>query len=981
LKVKTKFTYLLLVLVALLVVPTIKSSAQIAYLPHYTTKDGLPSNNCYYTLQDKKGYIWVATDAGVSRFDGSVFENFSVDDGLPDNQVLQLREDKMGRIWFLSLSGQLSYFYNGIIHNPENDSQLKQLNFNAVVVSFFEDSKGRIWFGTNKNIIGVWDGKSLIKYSSPIDIRQYANAFIQEDRQGNIWAYSTTAVFLYIKSNFVLIADDILPLSYKTLVNRADKSTYFLNQTGLFIKNGPISKLVLKIRPELLNNRPGYIYVDQDQLWLSNNSGVYVIDFKGKEKQLLKDVDVNQVIKDSHQNIWFTTKNGLYRLPDAKERLYIFNKESGLESNGVRSIVKDGNNRLWMGLKNSINVLSLKQKKVEKITIPDQKIYNTIKQLAFDKKNNQIYFASDYGLGSLSANVPGKSPINYLKETNNSVFVIKNFSLDTTSKLALALSSGVVIINDRLHKFEFSSSNYKEKEDYFKDRSYSVCYDFEQKLWFANVFGLSEFSNGTLYKHHQQYGLLTKRINDIKRLNDGTLAMATDGFGIIFYDKGKIIKVATKKDGLNNNTINKLFVKNSELWAISNTGVNRIETSNHRFVINSFDYATDLLSDDLNDLYIDTDTAYFATNNGLVYFAHHQKSQSTKAPKIFVSSVISNGKLLDLGTTNFIIKPNERNIIFNYSAIDFKNKRIVYRYRLKDDENWSETKNRRLELSALAPGDYCFEVSAKSQDSNWSEAAKINFTLERHFWQTWWFLVVMLTAGGYLLYRITVRITKRQKNKEQEQLLLKNKILMLEQQALQAMMNPHFVFNVMNSIQHYINTQNTSSANKVLTGFARLIRKNLEICTKSYIDLAEEIDYLNLYLSLEKYRFGEKFSYEINIDQEIDREETLVPSMLLQPYIENAIWHGIMPLEDGGKLMINIDQKDEDYLWIKIIDTGVGIQNSLTNKNSTAHQSKGMSLTQERINLLNKIAAKPIQLFIEQNGESGTTVTLLVPLA
>ena len=557
--------------------------------------------------------------------------------------------------------------------------------------------------------------------------------------------------------------------------------------------------------------------------------------------------------------------------------------------------------------------------------------------------------------------------------------MVKNFSIDTTSQLALALSSGVVIINDRINKFEFSALNYKENQDYFKDRSYRVYYDQFQSLWFSNIYGLSEFNKGKLFKHYETYPILTKRINDIKQLANGTLVMATDGYGIIIFRGGKLIKQITLKQGLNNNIINRLFVKDNYLWAISNTGVNRIDTRNDQFTINSFDYANDLLSDDLNDLYIDTDTAYFATNNGLVYFAHNQRSQSTKAPKIYISSVISNQQVLDLSSANFILKPNERNIIFNYSAIDFKNRKIIYRYRLKADENWSETRNRRLELSSLEPGSYTFEVSAKTQDSPWSAPAKINFVLEKHFWQTWWFLVLMLALGAYLLYVITVRITKRQKNKEQEQLLLKNKILMLEQQALQAMMNPHFVFNVMNSIQHYINTQNTSSANKVLTGFAKLIRKNLEICTKSYINLEEEIDYLNLYLSLEKNRFGEKFVYNINVDREIDKEETLIPSMLLQPYIENAIWHGIMPMAEGGRLDINLDQKDEDYLWIKIIDNGVGIMNSLSNKNS-AHQSKGMSLTQERINLLNKIEAKPIQLFVEQNGESGTTVTILVPL-
>lgn len=922
----------------------------------------------------------MATDAGVSRFDGTVFENFSVDDGLPDNQILQLREDSKGRIWFLALNGQLSYFLNGKIYNQSNSKQLQQLNFNAVVVSFFEDSKGRIWFGTNKNVIGLWDEKTLIKYSSPNIDNQFINTFIHEDKQGNIWAYSTQAVHLFIRNNFVLIKDTLLPLSYKTILNRPDKSMYFLDKNGLNLKVGTFNQLMLKVDTVLLNNSPGYIYLGNKQLWLSNNNGVFVIDFDGSTKQILKDVDVNQVIRDNNQNMWFTTKNGIYRLPDVKERLYIFNKSNGLSNDMIKSITKDAQNRLWLGLNSAnIDIVNIQSKKLEKIVLPNPKKYNLIKQLLFDKKNKNILFASDYGLGAVSATFPLKPNIKHLRETNNSVFVVKNFSIDSAQKMALALSSGVVIINDRLHKFEFTSSSNKEKQDFFKDRSYRVYYDEGQNLWFSNLNGVAEFNSEKLNKIYESNTLLTKRINDMQQLSNGNLAMATDGYGILLIKNGQLFKHLTQKDGLNNNIINKLFVQGDYLWAISRTGINRIAFDQDKVSVSTFDYANDLLSDDLNDLYIDTDTAYFATNNGLVYFAHKQKAQQTKAPKTYISSVTNNKEFLDLSSANFTLSPGQHNITFNYSAIDFKNRRIVYRYRLKGDANWSETKNRRVELSSLEPGEYTFEVSAKSQDSEWSKPDKIHFIIEKFFWQTWWFIIALLVIGGYLLYIITVRITKRQKNKEQEQLLLKNKILMLEQRALQAMMNPHFVFNVMNSIQHYINTKNTSSANKVLTGFAKLIRKNLEICTKSYINIEEEIEYLNLYLSLEKYRFGEKFEYHIKVDTTIDKEETLIPSMILQPYIENAIWHGIMPKEKGGEVQINITQKNEEYLWIKIIDNGVGINNSLANKN-TKHQSKGMALTQERINLLNQIEAKPIQIYIEQNGNSGTTITISVPL-
>lgn len=954
-------------------------SAQTAYLPHYTTKNGLPSNNCYYTLQDKKGYLWVATDAGVSRFDGSVFENFSVDDGLPDNQILQLREDSKGRIWFLSLNGQLSYFHEGKIYNSTNNKSLKSLSFNAVIVSFFEDSKGKIWFGTNKNSIGVWDGKSLTKYSSANVNKQYANAFIQEDKQGKIWAYNTDGTFVFIKNNFAWVQNSIRPLSYKTIQLNADKSIYYLDSVGLSLKKDNAVKSIMPVNNELLKNNPGYIYLTKKTLWFCNNNGVFVIDFNGKTKQLLKDADVNQIIKDSYGNMWFTAKNGLYRLPDDRERLYVFDKENGLTSNITKSITKDHTNRLWIGLGNNvINILTVKDKKIQKLIVPNQHKFNGIKQLAFDDANNKIYFSSDYGLGSVSSKYPAVADFNYLKEANNSLFVIKNFSLDSTKKIALALSSGVVIINDR-NKLEFSALMYKEKQDYFKDRSYRVFYDQKQNLWFANINGLVVFGNHKLTNYYGNNALLTKRINDIKELSPQLFALATDGYGLIFLKNGKIIKQLRLQDGLSNNIITKLFVKGEYLWAISNSGINRISFKQGNYAINSFDYANELLSTDLNDLYIDEDNAYFATNNGLVYFAQNQKSQQIQSPPVYISAVSINNIALNLRQNSFIFNPNVENITFSYGAIDFKNKNITYRYRLKNNANWTETKNRRLELSSIEPGEYCFEVAAKTQSSGWSKPAKIKFILQKNFWQTWWFFGMILAFGAYFLYRAAVYITRKQKNKEQEQLLLKNKILMLEQQALQAMMNPHFVFNVMNSIQHYINTQNTSSANKVLTGFAKLIRKNLEICTKSYINLEEEINYLNLYLSLEKNRFGEKLVYEINIDPSIDKEETLIPSMLLQPYIENAIWHGIMPKDDGGSVAINITKKDKEYLWIKIIDNGIGIKNSLQTKNGQ-HLSKGMSLTKERINLLNKIEAKPIQLYVEQNGESGTTITIMVPM-
>ncbi len=951
--------------------------SQTLYLPHYTTKNGLPSNNCYYTLQDKRGYIWVGTDAGVSRFDGTTFENFSVDDGLPDNQILQLREDKKGRIWFLALNGQLSYFYNGRIYNAKNDPKLKALNFDAVIVSFLEDSRGRFWFGTNKNIIGMWDGKQVLKFVSGNPQKQLINAYLYEDQNGQIWSNSSHALHLFNNKEFVLIREEVVPYSYKTVVP-AKQSIYLLHKDGLYYRAGIFQQKILSVPPAILENNPGYIHVSNDALWLANGNGVYMYAFEGKTEHILQGVEVSQVIEDVHQNRWFTTKNGIYRLPPQLERLYTLSEENGLSKTAIKSILKDDRQQLWLGMtEGKLDVLNQGKSVIKRIQLSDKKKFSEIKQLSFDEKRRSIYFSSEYGLGRFSHLEKNQPDLQYLRESHNSMFVVKNFSIDQDRQLAVALSSGVVIVNDRNGLFEFTTMI--DREDYFKERSYRVFYDRRGTLWFSSLNGVAEFNGHELFRYNRLNQLFTSRINDMQQLPSGVMAMATDGYGILFVKDRKLLHHLTMKDGLNNNTIKRLFVRGEYIWTISNSGINRILLKNGKIAVHSFDYTNDVLSDDLNDLYIDRDTAYFATNNGLVYFVHSHTTQSTPSAKVYISAMSHQKTPLDLSYSRFVFKPGDHNLIFNYSAIDFKNQRIIYRYRLKPDAPWTETISKRLEISTLEPGKYVFEVAAKSQDNQWSAPAKIHFELQKYFWQTWWFISLLILISATLLYLITVRITRKQKNKEQEKLLLKHKVLMLEQQALQVMMNPHFVFNVMNSIQHYINTNNTSSANKVLTGFARLIRKNLEICTQSYIGLDEEIAYLNLYLSLEKYRFGEKLRYAIEIDSSIDKEETFIPSMLLQPFIENAIWHGIMPKEEGGSVHIRIVPEGEDYLKISIIDDGIGIDNSLKQKQQ-GHQSKGMTLTRERVQLLNKIEANPIHLSVEQCGLSGTMISIRIPL-
>ena len=960
-----------------------QATAQTTYLPHYNAKNGLASNTCYNILQDNKGFIWIATDNGISRFDGTNFQNFTIEDGLPDTQILQMSEDKLGRLWFFTLNGQLSYLEDGKFYNADNDDLLKKLNFNTVIVSFLQDKSGKIWLGTNSNLVICWDGISIKKYVSNDKNNKFINGFIHEDEQGVISVYSDSGFQEFNGKTFVLKPSAIKPLSFMSALNLPTKALLYVDKTGLKeFKNGAIANLIT-IPKNLIKNISGYFYYDKaaKEIWLANANGTFALNKSGKTIQYLQDITVNQVIKDKNQNMWFATNQGIYMLPNVNNRLTIIDAESGLSSNVIKSIIKDAKNRLWLGTDDAvIDVLTLSNFHVEEIGLDDFKKYRTIKQITLDPKNQSVYFSSDYGMGTFRNIYKGLNDVKYIKETNNSMFVVKNFSLSKNNNhLALALSSGVVFLSDRINSFEFNASKFREREDFFKDRSYHVFYDRDANLWFSNIYGLSQFVNGKLIKHFEKHPLLRKRINDIQQLADGTLILATDGYGIIFYKNEQIINQITQKEGLTNNICTKIFIKNNEIWILTSKGVNKITNYSGNPKVTNFDYGRDLLSDDINSLYIDDSTAYFATNRGLVLFKYNNKNISRNLPKVYVTSIIKDQERLPINRSNFEFETGNNTILFTFSAIDFTTSDITYRYRINENSAWVETKTRRLDFSSLQPGDYLFEVSAKSQNGNWGSSAKISFSIKKHFWQNIWFISFIILIVAYLLYITAVYITRKQKNKEQNQLLLKNKILMLEQQALQAMMNPHFVFNVMNSIQHYINTQNTASANQVLTGFARLIRKNLEICTKSYISLEEELEYLNLYLRLEKNRFGDKLNYTFFIDPKIDQEETFIPSMLLQPFVENAIWHGIMPKENGGEIQVNIKLQDEFYLSIDIIDDGVGIDNSLRNKKET-HLSKGIQLTKERLNLLGQIEAKPIHLKMTQNTTNGTTISIILPL-
>ena len=319
-------------------------------------------------------------------------------------------------------------------------------------------------------------------------------------------------------------------------------------------------------------------------------------------------------------------------------------------------------------------------------------------------------------------------------------------------------------------------------------------------------------------------------------------------------------------------------------------------------------------------------------------------------------------------------------------------KQVKYQTMLNGfDEDWNPVSQTRfITYSNLQSGEYTFRVRASIDEKSWTKEQTFSFVIKPPFWKTIWFisLVSLLGLTGiYIIFKVRMRSLEARRTTEN--LIYKTRLMNLEQQSLNASMNRHFIFNALNSIQYYINRQDKLAANRYLSSFAKLIRKNLDSSnsTDNLVLLTEELERLDLYISLEHMRFQDKFDYEISIAPDLDTDSIRVPAMFLQPYVENSIWHGVLPMQKPGKIRVDIVKTDNQIKFV-IEDNGIGIDESLKRKKSKeiSHDSKGMLITSSRINVLRKITKRniqivgPFELQDEQGNGIGTKVEIMFPL-
>ena len=272
-------------------------------------------------------------------------------------------------------------------------------------------------------------------------------------------------------------------------------------------------------------------------------------------------------------------------------------------------------------------------------------------------------------------------------------------------------------------------------------------------------------------------------------------------------------------------------------------------------------------------------------------------------------------------------------------------------------------------MTNLQSGEFVLEVQFKHQNIGWTEGARIQITVSPYWWETIWFRALVLMLVSVLITYVSFRINGLIKARKRQ----RTEHLLAELRSRKAQLNPHFVFNALNSVRNFILVNDLSQSDQFLTTYSKLMRSILDMSNKLLVPIGEEIEVLSLYLGLERIRLGKSFEYNVDVDETLDMHELKCPALITQPYVENSVWHGVAPKGEGGQISIQVQDIDTK-IRIVIADNGVGFDQHIKNENSF-----GTFIAQDKIRLLKKTYDFDIDVSVKSSVTRGTKVNILLP--
>jgi ligand-binding sensor domain-containing protein len=955
---------LLLLAIGLLIISTPAHGQEYSYI-NYDVKDGLPGSTVYDVIQDKDGFMWFATENGLSRYDGKRFTNFTIADGLPDNEILKLYVDSKNRLWIMPFKAEVCYWYRGKLYTRHNDSLLSKLTLRANVFAIREDKNGNLVICEHA-IFHIVRTDNTIETITQINGMYVAGHVSGVDENGEVKMVvnmfdSTRAIEFYV----------YYPVSRKRSV--VDKPYWGDNRISAigpntFIYQENLTKLRISVHgivDSLLlpKNSIQLTYFYNDTMSINAETGAILYDIKNRVsiRPLPYNTAVLSSCLDSENNYWFATRGkGVYMVPSLEFKNLVLNADRPAVWDLLRI-----NDRLYVGGERYLWSADLKdvQFKTDNFITEGEMTESTKVNALTNYKGTLIVGTSNGRLANnlLKVQAQGGS--------------IKHASIKDNR----------ILYSTHVEAYIYDVLTGK-KESVWRNRT-TAGVEADSGYYIGTLDGLlfRSYANDTLlFGRYDSF--FNNRIAAITLAPDGTILVGVKGSGVAGLRKGRLIFHLTEKDGLTNNSPTTIHVDSNRIWVGTEKGLNCIENNNGQFKIIPYSGSDGLPADGINAIATSGDTVFIGTSRGLTYFVPEKISIRSECILQFTGIYVS-GKYWAYDTSNFTLAHADNNLRFDFSGISFKSAgHVTFQYRLLGlHSDWRSTQENNLNFPTLPSGNYTLQLKATNKYGVESKMREISFTIDKLFWEKTWFRLLAIALLGIAIWLfIRYRINKI-RQKEHEKNRMNKRITELEQSALRSQMNPHFIFNSLNSIQQYVVERDISGANKFITDFSHLIRMTLDYSSKSSIRLSEEIRYIDTYLRLEKTRLEEKFDYQINIERGIQPDEYSIPSLLLQPFVENSIRHGVKYRNDSnGMIQINISQNEKGLL-ITIEDNGIGRKtaNRYRSEHHVQYQSKGMLLSSGRIDLLNshgdeRIDLNIIDMYDEQEKATGTRVELLL---
>ncbi len=932
----------------------------------FTVNDGLPSNHVYQCLEDDHGFLWIATDAGIARFDGKHFQVFTTEHGLPDNEVLQIAKEKDGTIWINCFKEGTAYFdniKNRFISSKEDTSM--QIS-GTTVISLYALPDGGVQYHSESGATIFRNKKPEYKYAT----QSSGRSFIRDMESGTVlwWRGNKTG-----KKSFIIHSSGKKDLDSVSV--GVHKGIYFSaiddNRFYSYRRDSNICVIYSDFKTNPLRFKIDTITIPEPFFHQSfTSSQFYLITHSGKiyvfnkitrvlEKIISGAYLPNAYYNDSKGNVWISTiDKGLlvYRkkqvasidIPDDFTRTNFIslakNKESLLAGNYYGEVIEVKNNKI---VKHTI--IKKTPSRQRKIIISGKRIYTISEDGIFMNYKEKVPLQA------------GKTAILY----NDSILMIGS-------------AGGVASINTR--------TNHVIKNIRYK-RVTALVKDAKGLVFMGSTDGLHSYDplNDSFRSLSSISPLLTDRVAALCTTTDDLLWVATSGKGLVAIQDHKVLSNITVNDGIISNASRSMSGgAPGQVWLGTAHGISVV---NYKLINNKLSYSIQnisvndgLVSNEINDLLFANDTMFIATGNGLSMMPANFTMPGFNIPIRLIRMNINQQDTVI--SAQYKLSYKQQNLLMEFAAIELNGHFRNLQYKIDRNQDWIDLPGRTLSLQ-LNSGLHPIQVRAVDVNGNISkDILSVHFDIAVPFWRSFWFWLVIAVVGQLLVIYFVNRRQKKKKEKKLAKELAIVQTASLEQQAFTSLMNPHFMFNALNSIQHYINVQDRQKANRYLSDFASLIRKNFESAQQSFIPLDQELESIRIYLRLEQMRFIEKFRYIIEVDDDLEPEGWMIPTMILQPLLENAVLHGLMPSSLPGQLLIEIKEV-RNQLSICITDNGIGIKNSNAFKANKTHRSHGMELIKKRVKALSHFSGDPITLTMMPAYESlqnpGNKIIITIP--